>query len=121
MFFPVNQAAAHTLVDSRAAAVGTGECRHHIVEDVLEARRPSFVFMMLRYNARENPLELRALGPVRRRVLEPYLRRVEEELELLRAVVFDFLVEVEKSAVGIALPAPEAAAEGREMYRVLVS
>ena len=115
----VNQAAAHTLVDARAAAVGTGEGRHHIVEDVLEARALLRVYDAA-VHARENPLELRALGPVRRRVLEPYLRRVEEELELLGAVVLDFLVEVEKSAVGVALPAPEAAAEGREMYRVLV-
>ena len=45
---------------------------------------------------------------------------MEEELKLLRAVVFYLLVEVEEAAVGVAFPAPEPPAEGGEVDGVLV-
>ena len=45
---------------------------------------------------------------------------MEEELQLLGAIVPDLLVEVEEAAVGVALPAPEAEAEGGKVDRVLV-
>ena len=63
---------------------------------------------------------LGGLGPVGRRVLQLDLRRVEEEVEFLRRIVLDFLVEVEEAAVGVANPTPAALAEGDVVDGVLV-
>ena len=63
---------------------------------------------------------LGALGPVGRRILEPYLGAVEEEVQFFRGIVPDLLVKVEKPAVGIAYPAPAAFAEGYVMDGVFV-
>ena len=95
------------------------EGAHHLVEDVLKAlallgRDDAAV------HAREHALELGRLGPVGGRVLEPDLRRIEEEVEFLLRIVPDLFVEVEEAAPGVALPAPEPPAEGGEVDGVLV-
>jgi len=71
-------------------------------------------------HARDDALILGALGPVGGRVLQAYLWAVEEQVQLLGAVVLDLLVEVKQAAVGIAYPAPAALAEGDVVDRVLV-
>ena len=71
-------------------------------------------------HAGDEALVLGRLGPVGGRVLEPYLRAVEEEVELLGRVVLNLLVEVEEPAMGIAYPAPSSLAEGDVVDGVFV-
>ena len=71
-------------------------------------------------HARYQPFVFRRLGPVGGRVLQSYLRTVEEEVELFGCVVLDLLVEVEQSAVGIANPSPSALSESDVVDGVFV-
>ena len=115
----VDFAGADFLVEACAFAVGAGAHRQHRVEyggveqaflrvddAAVHSRDEAFVFGTFR--------------PVRWRVFQSDLRRVEEQVEFFGRVVLDFLVEVEKAAVGIADPAPSALAEGDIMNGVLV-
>ena len=115
----VDAAAAHTLVEPRAVAFGAFGGADHQVQHLL------LPLALLggddaAVHARVEPLELGRLGPVGGRVLEPHLRRIEEEIQLLGRVVLDFLIEVEEAAVGVALPTPGARGEGGEVDDVLV-
>ena len=71
-------------------------------------------------HARYQPLVFRRLRPVGGRVLQAYLRTIQEEVELFGRVVANFLVEVEEPAVGIAYPAPPTFAKGDVVDGVLV-
>ena len=71
-------------------------------------------------HSRNKPLVLRCFGPVGRRVFQADLRAVQEEVQLLRRVVANLLVKVEKPAVGVAYPSPSALAECDVMNCVFV-
>ena len=60
------------------------------------------------------------LGPVGRRILKANLRAIKEQIQFFRAVVLDFLIEIEEPAVGIAYPSPATLAKGDVMDSVLV-
>ena len=115
----VDFAGADFLVEACSFAVGAGAHRQHRVEygsvekaflriddAAVHSRDETFVFGTFR--------------PIGGRVFQSDLRRVEEQIEFFGRVVLDFLVEVEKAAVGIANPAPAALAEGDIMNGVLV-
>ena len=69
---------------------------------------------------RHQALVLRGLGPVGGRVLQTYLRRIQEQVQFLGSVVPYLLVQVEQTAVGIAYPPPAALVECDVVYRVLI-
>ena len=71
-------------------------------------------------HTRYQTLVFRRLRPVGRRVLQPDLRTIQEQVEFLGRIVLDFLVEVEESAMGIANPAPATLAERDVVDGVLV-
>ena len=71
-------------------------------------------------HARDKSLIFGCFRPVGRRIFELYLRAVEEEVQLLRRVVLNLLVEVEKSAVGIAYPPPSPLSESDVVDGVLI-
>ena len=116
---PIDFAGADFLVEARPLAVGADAHRQHRVEHggVEQA------FLRVddaSVHSRDETFVFRALRPVRRRVFQLDLWRVEEKVEFFGRVVADFLVEVEEAAVGVANPAPAALAEGDVVDGVLV-
>ena len=109
----------HTLAQSRAATVRTRAHAQHRVQH--GGMQQTFLGVDDgTIHTRYQTLIFRRLRPVGRRVLQPDLRTVQEQVELLGRVVLDFLVEVEESAMGIANPAPATLAERDVVDGVLV-
>ena len=71
-------------------------------------------------HARDESLVLSAFRPVRRWILQAYLRTVQEEFQLLRRIVAYLLVEIEEAAVCIAYPSPATFTEGNVVDGVLI-
>ena len=118
--FPFDLAGQHLRIQPRAAAIGAGAHHEHRIEH-RGVQEPFLGIDDGPVHPGDDALVFRRFGPVGRRVFEPDLRAVQEEVQLLRRIILDLLVQVEQAAVGIPDPAPAALAEGDVMDRILES
>ena len=115
----VDLARQHALAQSRAVAVGAHAHAQHGVEH-RAVQQALFRVDDAAVHARDDALVLCRLGPVGRRVLQPDLRTVQEQVQFFGRVVLNLFVKVKQAAVRVAYPAPAAFAKGDVVYRVLV-
>ena len=116
---PFDLAAEDLGIESCAAAVRAGAHPQHRIEHG-RVEQPFFGVDDAAVHPRDQALVFRALRPAGRRILEPDLRAVQEQVQFFRRVIPDFLVEVEQAAAGVADPAPAALPEGDVMDGIFV-